>query len=319
MPPTPESLPTLETTLERDLERSIKVLNNLGLVEIFTDTKEAGIQGYDGKRYELPEPGELLARINEKREIFEEKLHTFENPRFLLVPLAISIPKLLETYASELMKRKDSLVFSDGTKEIDEWGNTPNWNEYDSEHSQNENTPLYSSSKYQTADTDMKYLDEHTSAYKDEEGKENGKSKAEKVLELGGYSIFLMEDVLDVPKTGTGTQGRKTPPAGTTPNNILALLQQANKDNTPLSNERGLYLEEYLTYALTKLIESNIIIDDWDSSKGSNGKITWLTSNYLSGEVPYAYFNRGNRRASVSMSGPWDGDSNLSVRLGVGA
>jgi len=314
MPPTPESLPTLETTLERDLERSIKVLNNLGLVEIFTDTQEAGIQGYDGKRYELPEPGELLARINEKREIFEEKLHTFENPRFLLVPLAISIPKLLETYASELMKRKDSLVFSDGTKEIDEPRRPlPNWNEYDSGHPESNGTPLYSWEKYQTADTNMKYLDEHTSAYKDEADKENGKSKAEKVLELNGYSIFLMEDVSDVPKTGTGTQERKTPPAGTTPKDILALLQQANKDNTPLSNERGLYLEEYITYALTKLIESNTVIE-------GKGKYTWLTSNFLSGYVPCAGWSRVSRQTSVYGSGPAeDGSSHIAVRLGVGA
>ncbi len=319
MPPTPESLPTLETTLERDLERSIKVLNNLGLVEIFTDTKEAGIQGYDGKRYELPEPGELLARINEKREIFEEKLHTFENPRFLLVPLAISIPKLLETYAGELMKRKDSLVFSDGTKTFEYPRRPlPNWNEYDSGHSENDDTPLYSSSEYQNADTDMKYLDEHTSAYKDEEGKENGKSKAEKVLELGGYSIFLMEDVPDVPATGTGKQGRKTP-SGISPNKILTLLQQANKDNTPLSNERGLYLEEYLTYALTKLIESNTVIDDPNSSGGCKGKATWLTSNILSGGVPCACWYRDFRRASVGRGDPAVGDSSIAVRLGVGA
>ncbi len=316
MPPTPESLPTLETTLERDLERSIKVLNNLGLVEIFTDTKEAGIQGYDGKRYELPEPGELLARINEKREIFEEKLHTFENPRFLLVPLAISIHKLLETYASELMKRRDSLVFSNGTRVFEEPRRPlPDWNEYDSEHSQMGNTPLYLYGEYQNADTDMKYLDEHTSTYKGKNGKENGKSKAEKVLELGGYSIFLMEDVPDVPRTGTGKQGRKTPPAGTSPKNILTLLQKANETNTPLSNERGLYLEEYLTYALTKLIESNTVIDDY---KGE-GKATWLTSNFLSGSVPYACWNRDFRRASVGRGDPTYGSLNISVRHGVGA
>lgn len=289
-----EKLQSLEKELAperalQDYESQKKMWESLKVVE------KGMIKGFDQKEYPYPDEATFLSRIMEKREIFEEKMNTFEHPRFLVVPLAVSLPTLLETYSNEMRKRKDDLVFSDGSKV-----ETNDWHPHSYE---NPDAPVYVWGEYQNADASMRY---DVTKYE----QTSGKSKAQKVAELDGFSIILVEDMPDVPAAGTGLNGRKTPPAGTSPNDILPLL----KKTPSLEHERGLYLEEYLAYALTKLQESNIAIDNYEGK----GKITWIASNFLSGRVPYGCWFRGSRRAVVSRRDASVTDSGYAVRLGVG-
>jgi hypothetical protein len=80
-------------------------------------------------------------------------------------------------------------------------------------------------------------------------------------------------------------------------------------------DEFGTTPEEWLMQAITMLEEKNQVIDDYQG----NGKITYNTGGYFpaSGDVPSAYWNRGNRQAYLHGNDPTNRNVFIGARSAV--
>ena len=67
--------------------------------------------------------------------------------------------------------------------------------------------------------------------------------------------------------------------------------------------------------AITTLEEKNQVIDDWRGK----GSIAYNTGAYFpaSGDVPYAYWNRGDRQADLGGSDPTNRNDDIGARSAV--
>ena len=285
-----------------------EALRTLGLLTTLPDGTE-GIEAFNGTSYRMPSIQELIQSVAQNRERITQKLETLENPTLHITPVGISIPTLLHLYATTLKQQQHHLKHSTGTPaSTTDWNNT-----FDYENAAD--TPLYAWDAYKEADAQMRYLDPATDTTYSQTA---GITKEQFVTKHRGFTIQLIEDVPDIPATGTGTADRKTPPASTTPNTILETLHQASQDPAhPLHGEQGLTLEQYLWYAIQKAAQG-IVIDDYDTNQGGTGKVSWIAGNFLSGGVPCGYWYRNDRQASVGGRNPGNVSGGIAVRLGVG-
>ena len=120
----------------------------------------------------------------------------------------------------------------------------------------------------------------------------------------------------DIPRENKGKTigGRKQFEANDTPNNYLKTLRDSKKDN-PYQGEEGMTPEDQLMYAITHLEETDQVIDDYQG----NGSISYQVGAYFpaSGDVPSAYWDRGDRQAHLGGTDPDSRYGNCGVRSAV--
>jgi hypothetical protein len=320
----PEYVLAEKLNLKDQYDSQVKMLNDLGLLnaDINREGREDNysIVGVDGKKYPLPSYDDIMARFRdpEKRAFLEEK---FEQgfTKLLLVPFALKLSSIINSYKEELIKIKKSgdLRRSDGRRlgiSMDE--------------------PVSIALGFDVVDDvsdgsdimirgDMEYkVKNYEGATRELRG---GKSKKELLKNSrNAWEICLIEDLPDLPKTGNGLTkgGRKQ--IESSPNNapkqasyFFDLLQ----NNKQYQGESGQTPEAAFITWLAYLHERKIVIDD----SFNNGSANWLVGtfhtcgiNYGANQgVPLFFWDNERNRASVHCYGPKTFGSNHSVRTTV--
>lgn len=140
-----------------------------------------------------------------------------------------------------------------------------------------------------------------------------GKTQAEVILDpticpFPGWSISLIETNPFLPKQGEGqtTGGRAQLENYKSPQEYLAAL------TTPTyQGESSFTIDDALSQFLIRLQTKDELTYDWDEYNG-----VWATGNYEtgSGDVPYVYWDRGDRRFYVSEDHPGHRNGYLGTR-----
>ena len=301
-PEKPESLEYSELfeklNLEQQYETRINSLQSANILEKLSNG-ELGIKGINNQEYPIPTLNQIKEKIAEKEEILKTKIEQGFT-QIMIVPFAMPITELANKYKEAILKhhKNKTLRATNGDKlKLDE------------------NQPLYVWGGYDNANTENKIV-----YYPQEFNKENHQGKTKQQLletQLNqGWQILLIEDLPDLPAEGQGQEisGRKQLESNQAPIDYLKQLQE----NPIYQNEQGLTPEDWLTYAITHLEETNQVIDDWDVME-VNGEINWNLGGYFpdSDYVSCGAWNRVRRRANLGRNGSGNRYSNGGVRFGV--
>lgn len=294
----------LELLVESAYEQERHLHKEAGFLETLSDGTE-GLTDLYGKEHAFPTKAEALSRLETKRELIEKKLAQYERPRLLIVPFGKSLPDFAHVWKQTLATHKDTLHNEDGSKET--VNTTMTGKKYE-----NAESPAWVWKQYETAEKsgDLVYdphsLDEH----------HGGKTKKQKLAELGGYSVILIDDMTDLPAEGVAKtkKGRPTPEANHSPGDYLSMLQT----NPHYAGEQGCYPEETLYLYIRNLREKGgLITDNWQK----NGKSSYSLGAYFKGSAraPYSGWRSDDSRGSLGgddVSGRRSGDS-VRFRVGV--
>ncbi|MBI4129186.1 hypothetical protein HY464_00665 [Candidatus Peregrinibacteria bacterium] len=155
------------------------------------------------------------------------------------------------------------------------------------------NDPLYTWEKYDGADATSALL------YSPQEFSQNhqGKSKFDLLSSSpSGFQVFLVEDIVDLPKEGQGATIGSRPQleCHRTSKDYLQTLQT----NTTYRYETGFHPEAYIALAITRLRENGIVLD--------KDTYSFLTGAYFPSSVfvPGACFHPSYLRARLGGDGP---------------
>jgi hypothetical protein len=274
------------TSYERLTEAEIMAQYE-GLVGVFTKTDvlhrlesgEMGIVGIDGNEYPIPTVEDVLSQIREKAEVLGPKMEQGFR-KLLVVPFGMKIDDLANKYGQVLLEHhQNGTLFATKDEE----------SECDSPLELDTSKPVWLSNIYGNADVsgELIYYPKEFSA------SSNGTTKGELLEAQGaGWKILLVEDLPNLPAQNFGKMvgSRLQLEANKTPTHYLELL---NSD--PMyENEIGMTPEDWLTYALLHLEETNQVIDDLDG----DGKAAYLPGAYFNMDyVPLAFWARSDRGA----------------------
>ena len=291
-----ETLPQKE--LKEQYESQKEILERVGILEKLS-TGEIGIKGIDNKEYAFPTYQEITKRIKENNEMFKTKIEQ-GFIQLLIVPFGMSMDNLIEKYKQVILRHhQEGKLLATKEKPSDP----------DEPLELNKSEPVRALDKYQNADISgelVYFLEKFSSSHK-------GKTKQEILKEQGGFNILLIEDLPNIPRKDKGKdiKGRKQLEAGQTPNKYLETLRKSSA----YKNETGMTPEEQIIYAIKHLEQTNQVIDDY-SGKGS---ASYQLGAYFpaDGYVPYAYWNRGTRRAYLGRDFPRYSVSDTGVRGAV--
>ncbi len=278
--------------LKEQWESQVKILNEVGILEILPESQELGIIGIDGQEYPVPDFQEIMSRITpEQMEVLEKKNEQGFN-KMLITPFGMPLDILISRY-KELLLKKDSestLLATDGSK-LDLDRNEPTW--------------VWEGYNGADANGGLVYFPESFTQ------NHEGQTKQEILANSGAFKIEFIEDTPDMPRNEQTQGGRIKPTPGKKASQYLEIMQ--NDEN--MTNEHGLTPETWLTYAITNLKERNQQIDDWQGQ----GKGSWLTGAYFpaSGFVPCADWDRDARLAYLDGSGPSVSFSGFGCRSSV--
>ncbi len=275
----------------------VKVLYKSGILENFAVdpeqgryAPEMGIVGIDGQEYILPSYEDILKRLKdpEKRKLLETKVDQGFT-KLQLVPFAMPLTVLIQRYKEVLLKthKESGIKSTDGTTlELDTDDPIYIWE--DLKQCDNPST---------SPDKQMEYgVTNYEGKTKEARG---GRYKSELLQDpTNAWHITFIEDNPDLPAKNKGKDiaGRKQVEANQTPIQYLKDLQTQEQ----YQGETGQTPEEALTTWLNYLQEKKIVIDDYQGQ----GKANWLVGQYLSGRVPYFYWNRDNRQPYLNGADP---------------
>lgn len=311
----------LEPWLAEQYERQMDILNSAAIIDKL-ESGELGIRGIDGKEYPAPTQEMIAKAIEENKELIEKKKEQGFT-RFLMVPFGMKLDELITIYGQTIVKHKEDNKLFAAKKDPSD----PNERLVPLEL--DENQPVYRWDAYNNADVEGKIV-----YYPEQFDKKNHKGRTKKeILEsqnkendvVAGWNILLIEDMPNIPETdpktiGGRTQidakgsamekflsGKKVP----TPEEYLQFIER----ETIYSDEQGMTPEDQLMYAIYYLEETNQVIDDFRG----NGKASYQIGAYFpaSDYVPYAYWYRDSRQASVDRNTPGDQDDYCGVRSAV--
>jgi len=278
--------------LKEQYNSQLKLLSQVGVLEILPEIGKLGIVGIDGEEYPFPEYEEILSRIDNKVDIIKTKREQgFE--KMIITPFAMPLELLADRYKRVILKHNQSktLLATDGaTLELDI------------------NQPLYISDNYKQADVNNELIYYPKQFDKINHG---GQTKQE-ILDQAklGFNVALIENLPDLPAENKGKTiaGRKQLEANQTPKDYLKTLQTDEIYN----HESGQTAEGWLTYALTSLEESNQVIDDWSGQ----GKLNYNLATYFpdSAGVSDGFWCRDGQRAYLDYCGVGDRLDNRGFR-----
>jgi hypothetical protein len=293
----------LGSSLREQYERQTEILKKAGILQEL-ESGETGIKGIDGKEYALPSQQEVAEMMEANRELVERKQEQGFT-RLLLVPFGMKLDDLTEKYRQAILKHHaERKLFA--TKKNPDDSLEPL--ELD------EKQPLWKWDGYNDADVKGNLVYQVKKFSRDH----GGKTKQEILAEEGGWQVLLIEDMPNIPRAGKGEEigGRKQLEANSTPEEYLKALKSAEAEKKdPYHGESGMMPEGQLAYAILHLEETDQVIDDW---KG-NGSVSYQAGAYFpsSGAVPYACWDRGDRRAYLGGYYPDDRDDGCGVRPAV--
>jgi hypothetical protein len=312
-----EMIQLVEEARERDLETQ----KQIGFLETLSTGRE-GIIDVFGEEHPFPTTEEILERLENKKEIIELKLKQYHRPKLLIVPFGKSIVSeegvcFASALEQTLIKYKDTLHNEDGSwpfqDDTDQLKTDTSGNLF-----ANDDRPVWIWDQYKNAEESGDLV------YDAQELTENhqGKTKKQKIDEIGGYSIILIDDIVDLPQTGQDKEGRKTPDAGKTPQEYLQMLTDPNNPECKqYQGERGHYIEETIYQYISNLIQQKgLVTDNFYQERKQKGKATYSIGNYFKSSrgVPYSYWGSDLRRVNLLRDVRGDRNSNFSARLGVG-
>ena len=293
-------------SLKEQWEKRVKSLWDSHVLEILPETKKIGFVDIEGHECPLPSYDEIKKMITpENIEMLETKVSQGFS-RLQLTPQTASLDTLITKYKSLLLqKHQDGKLLSTGGDKLP----------------LNPDNPLYVWDQYQGADT-KDNPNEGVVYYPEQYDKTNhqGQSKRQLIASGMNWNIELIEDLPDLPAEGKGkelnvkrgiTSDRTPLEANQTPHKYLQTLQT----DPNYQGEKGFTIEDWIIYAISKLEEENIQIDDWQGQ----GKGCYNLSSYFPAGsiVSFCYFFRVNSQASLSRYNPDFFDGSISARSSV--
>ncbi|MBI5728721.1 MAG: hypothetical protein HY983_00540 [Candidatus Magasanikbacteria bacterium] len=299
------------------------IMARLKILEPLADGR-LGIKGIDGAEFPLPSYQEVSRRMVEKKEVLGTKVDQ-GFVKLLLVPFGMPLDKLVTIYRAALQKHFDESKLFYTKKDP-----------YNAEEplepitELNTEGPLWVWNKYNGADADgsLVYYPQKFSAT-------NHGAKTKTELLAGGQPGFttrLLEDMPNIPRQGqgktVGSSGHERAQLDTAGTSIKGYIEQGQTIPNPheylkalqtekqYQHEQGMTPEEQIMYALTHLEETNQVIDDYHGK----GSISYQLGAYFpsSEDVPFAYWGRDDRRASLSWFDPGGRVGVCGARSAVG-
>lgn len=294
---------SLEEELEGQYRQTVTALTETGLIHLLPEKNDVGVVVTDGKEvWECPTPKwELIKAEIEQRPELEEKIE--QGFTVLQLTPLLTQQEFITILEAQLKKHKEEgkLFGSDGMPlELDT------------------NQPVYLYDQFRNADLNgsMRYYPQ-----KFDKNDPGGMTKAELIKQslnspFPGWEASLIESG-EIPARGKGKtiKGRKQPEAGASSIDYLKLLQT----NPTHRHETGKIPESWLAEFIMRLHIKNQVLGDWQGI----GKAELLIGTYhpSSDFVPYGYWYRGSRQASVDADGPGyaydDFGTRSAVRIGV--
>jgi len=315
--------------LKDQYESQKQILETANILENLS-SGEKGIHAIDGKEYPMPSYQEIRGFIKEKRDILEKKADQGFT-KLLIVPFGMKLDDLIEKYGQLILKHyADMPDPNDPSKRIPDPQRTKLFATKEKDSDPDEPlvldtvTPVWKWDKYENADVNGTLVYDPKEFDKDNH---QGKTKTEILAATQGKSspafvqstagkpawrIVMVEQDPNIPRKTKGKEigGRKRLEANETPNEYLSLI---GKDQ--YENESGTTPEEWLMQAISYLEEKNQVIDDYQGK----GSITYNTGAYFpgSGDVPGAYWSRGDRQADLDRDVPTNRDGDIGARSAV--
>ena len=306
-----ESGAELEPSLQEQYESQVEIMQKFGMLETL-ESGELGIKGIDGKEYAIPTQMEIVEKMEASKELVERKQEQGFT-RLLLVPFGMKIDDLAETYKQAILKHhQEGKLFA--TKKNPDDSLEPL--ELD------ESQPLWKWDGYNNADATGELV------YNPKEFSENhkGQTKQEILAKQGGWQVLFIEDMPNIPRDNPKTKGGRTQ-IDTSGSSIKKYIKGGENTPSPAeylnalskesayNGESGMTPEAQLAYSIIHLEETDQVIDDYRG----NGSVSYQIGAYFpsSGDVPSAYWGRGNRRASLDGYRPGDRSGNCGVRPAV--
>lgn len=318
-----------EFQLKDQYEKQVQVLRTAGLLEQLKNGKE-GIRTIEVDGQVLEHPIPTLAEVTQRLKSLEseygkgflEKKREQGFGRVLLVPFGMSLDRLMEAYKKVLLDHhtRGQLFYtkkdeSEPNQPVDLDTNQPVWIWKEGyENGDKAGKIVYEVQQFDT--------NNHGGKTKAQILKERQQQASEGKTGKNGWDVLLLEKEINIPKAGQGKEfggvgeKRKQLEAGKNSIEYLELLLKNKKDtNSAYQGEQGLRPEEWLMLAITYLEQENQIIDDWQG----NGSASFNVGAYFpaSSYVPYTFFSRGSRQASLYRNLPVFRYGHLGVRSGV--
>ena len=304
-----EALPAKE--LQVQYERQREILEKNGILQKLGNGEKMGIRAIDGREYVFPALKDIRQGMMRNKEILRTKTEQGFN-QLLIVPFGMKLDDLIATYRKIILNhhKKGKLL---ATKEHP--------SDPDEPLTLDETTPVWVWGEYPGADVsgELVYGPEKLPTIQDEpdaakrRALSRGKTKRHILEDQGGFTILLLENLPNIPRSGRGkpVSGRKQPEAGQTPKKYLEMMQT----DPHYTGEEGMTPEEQLIYAIEYLEATNQVMDDWHG----NGSVSYQIGAYFhaSGHVPYAFWNRDHRQAHLDSYDPEYSDPNFGVRGAV--
>ena len=303
-------------TFETQYNNTIEGYTEFGWLKTLS-TGEQGIKDEEGNEYSVPSMSAVKERLMSKRDIVMESLATMENPRIHLVPFALSPERMKDSF-SELIEQHFVEDHIEGDTRI------PNPTKTKLFGINGDPLKLRVDRENVFFFDDLKNI-EYFPKWQKEGTKvkpSGGITKTKAIAQIGGWSIVIIEDIPKAPKKGEGKtitkdikiKGKTVTVSKTQIEGGLDVAQQY--ELAQAQNQTGLTLEDYLSYTMLHLRETNTVLDD---DRDTDYWCVLSGSNTASGYVPVAFWFRDGRRASLSCDDPnssgADSGSRFEVRI----
>jgi len=295
-----------QLSLKEQWEKRVKSLWDSHVLEILPETKKFGFVDIEGRECSLPSFDEIKKMITpEKAEILETKIAQGFT-RLHLVPQTVPLETLIAKYKSLLLqKHKEGKLLSTKGDQLP----------------LNPDDPLYVWESYVGADTKdepnkgMVYWPKQF-----DQTNHQGQSKRELIANGMNWNIELIEDLPDLPAEGKGEEinqkrGLATDRIPLEANHTSGEYLQTLQNDPNYQNEQGFTIEDWLTYAIYKLEEENIQIDDWSGQ----GKGCFNIASYFpaDSDVSRCGFLRGGSQAGLDGGDPGGSNGTVAARSSV--
>jgi hypothetical protein len=260
------------------------ILERTGVIEKLSNG-ELGIKAIDNEEYTFPTYREIIKRMKENRETLKTKIEQGFS-QLLIVPFGMKLDDLIERYRQVIIEHhRDGKLL--GTK-----GDSA---DPDEPLELNEGKPVWVWGDYEDADVEGKLI-YHPEEFSEEHG---GKTKEEIIEERGGFTVLLLEDLPNIPREGKGETIKDRPQFET--NQSPSQYLEALRTDSVYQDETGMTPEDWITYAITHLEQTDQVVDDF---KG-NGSVSFQLGAYFpaSGCIPSAFWRRGLQQARLSGNG----------------
>lgn len=276
--------------LQRQIDRSVAVLNKTGIVILLPQSGSLGVIGIDGREYPVPSREQLQEVFAGNKELVERKARQGFT-RLLLTPIAL--------YVSHLIERLDRAIRHHAAQgKINQ--TKAGTSEADAPLRVNESEPIWIWDRIRLAmDTPRFLYFPQNYTYRDHQGI----TKEEVIGDSGicavpGWSIGLIEPLPIMPRQGQGRvlDGRKELEEYSTPREYLQIL-----DTAAYQGESGWTVEDFFIHFLFQLETTNQVSHD-----RHDGNALWLLGAYLPDLLP---------NAKLVPVGYWDRDAGRRVRV----